>query len=196
MDKKTPRMFTGCETALAYAISAEKICGNNADFLNANPPVVPIFVSLLFQSLEISIKRAGIDSRLFTIGQAKQCRHGHGIQELAALLDNRLGDNRFGAVIMAMTFASTHPNRKKIIKEMICGHRLQKTRESYAFRQLGYGEVAEGDFATIQPLSDWIKSVKETASNLPKIIETLSDWKILPIKPKHFTRWLIRRQGQ
>jgi len=195
MNKQTTRIFTGNEAALAYAISAKRICGDNADFLSANPAIVPIFVSLLFQSLEISIKQAGVDSGLFTMqeARARQQRSGHGIKELAALAVDRLGGDPFGPVIMAMTFANTHTNSGRIIKEMICGDSLQKTRESYASRQLGYGEVAEGDFAIIEPLSDWIESVKETASNLPKIIDILSQWKASASKSKHFAIWLRER---
>ena len=198
MNQQTVRMFTGYEAAIAYAISAERICGNSADFLEANPAVVPIFVSLLFQSLEISIKQAGVGSDLFTIQEARsrQRRSGHGIKELAALAVNKLGGDPFEPVIMAMTFANTHPNSKQIIREMICGNCFQKTRESYASRRLGYGEVFEGDFAIIEPVSDWIESVKETAFNLSKTIDILSQWKASPSRSRHFAIWLKEQQDK
>lgn len=195
MNQQTTRMITGREAAIAYAISAERICGNTADFLNANPAIVPIFVSLLFQSLEISIKQAGVESSLFTMQEARSCpqRSGHGIKELATLAVNKLGGDPFEPVIMAMTFANTQTNSEQIIREMICGDRLHKTRESYTLRQLGYAEVAEGDFAIIEPVSDWVKSVKETAFNLSKTIDVLSQWKASASKSKHFAIWLKER---
>jgi hypothetical protein len=188
-------MFTGCEAAIAYAISAERMFGDNAGFLDANPAVVPIFVSLLFQSLEISIKQAGVGSGLFTMQEARvrQQRSGHGIKELAALAVEKLGGDPFDPIVTAMTFANTHSNSAEVIRQMICGDDLEKTRESYASRRLGYGEVSEGDFAIIRPVSDWIEAVKETASNLPTIIDILSKWKASASKSKHFAIWLRER---
>ena len=188
-------MFTGREAAIAYVISAKRMFGDNAGFLNANPAVVPIFVSLLFQSLEISIKQAGVESGLFTMqeARARQLRSGHGIKELAALAVEKLGGDPFDPIITAMTFANTHTNSAEIIRQMICGDDLDKTRESYASRRLGYGEVSEGDFAIIRPVSDWIEAVKETASNLPTIINVLSQWKASASKSKHFAIWLGER---
>jgi len=195
MNKQTSRMFTGREAAIAYAISAERMFGDNAGFLDANPAVVPIFVSLLFQSLEISIKQAGVESGLLTMqdARARQQRSGHGIKELAALAVEKLGGDPFDPIITAMTFANTHTNSAEIIRQMICGDDLDKTRESYASRRLGYGEVSEGDFAIIRPVSDWIEAVKETASNLPTIINVLSQWKASASKSKHFAIWLGER---
>lgn len=93
MNQQTSKMFTLQEAAIAYALSAEKICDGSRDFLNENPCVVPVFVNLLFQSLEISIKAAGIGSTLFTIGEARsrQTRSGYGISELATLAVEKLG---------------------------------------------------------------------------------------------------------
>jgi hypothetical protein len=195
MNQQTTRMFTGREVAIAYAISAERMFGDNAGFLDANPAVVPIFVSLLFQSLEISIKQAGVKSGLFTMQEvrARQQRSGHGIKELAALAVEKLGGDPFDPIVTAMTFANTHTNSAEVIRQMICGDDLEKTRESYASRRLGYGEVSEGDFAIIRPVSDWIEAVKETASNLPTIIDILSQWKASASKSKHFAIWLRER---
>jgi len=195
MIQQTNRMFTGHEAAIAYAISAERMFGGNAGFLDANPAVVPIFVSLLFQSLEIFIKEAGIESGLFTVQEARsrKQRSGHGIKELAALAVEKLGGDPFDPIVMAMTFANTHTNSARIVRKMICGDELEKTRESYASRRLGYAEVFEGDFAIISPVSDWVESVKETASNLPTTIEILSQWKSSTSKSKHFAIWLRER---
>lgn len=195
MKQQKARMFTGQEAAMAYAVSAERILGDDGGFLNANRAIVPILVTLLFQSLEISIKQAGLESGLFTMQEtrARQQRSGHGIKELAALAVQKLGGNPFHPIVMAMTFANTHPNSAEIVHEMICGDKLEKTRDSYASRRLGYGEVSQGDFAIIEPVRDWIAAVKETAENLGTTIDIVSQWKSSASKSKHFAIWLEQR---
>jgi hypothetical protein len=89
-----------------------------------------------------------------------------------------------------MTFKSREPNSAEIIKQMICGDELEKTRESYATRRLGYSEVAEGDFAIIDPIEQWVAAVRETATNLPAAIGVISKWKASPSTSKHFAIWL------
>jgi len=192
MTKQTNRIFTGHEAAIAYALAAERIFNNDYDFLNTNPSVMPIFVSQLFQSLEISIKHAGIASGLFTEDEARarQMRSGHGIKELATLAVEKLGGNPFEPILMAMTYFNTYQNSKEIIRKMICGQEFEKTRECYASRSLGYAQVSNGDFALINDIPSWIAAVKETASNLPRIIDILSQWKASPSKSKHFAIWV------
>lgn len=73
---------------------------------------------------------------------------------------------------------------------MICGKEFEKTRECYASRSLGYAQVSNGDFALINDIPSWIAAVKETANNLPKIIDILSQWKASPSKSKHFAIWV------
>lgn len=183
---------------MAYALSAERIIGQDAGFLDASPACVPIFVSLLFQSLEISIKQAGLESGLFSMQEvrSRQQRSGHGIKELAALAVKKLGGDPFDPIVMAMTFTSREPNSPEIIRQMICGVELGKTRESYASRSLGYAQVAEGEFAIIQPVKHWIAAVKETAANLPITIDILSQWKTSPSSSKHFAIWLKEKSGE
>lgn len=151
---------------------------------------------MLFQSLEISIKQAGIESGLFSMHEARsrQQRSGHGIRELAALAVEKLGGMPFSPIVMAMTCKSQKPNSAEIINQMICGDNLDNTRESYATRRLGYSEVAEGDFAIIEPIQDWVDAVKETAINLPTTIEIISKWKSSPSQSKHFAIWLSERR--
>jgi len=190
--KSKQHIFTGTETAMAYAISAERLCENNTNFLKANPTCVPIFVSLLYQSLEISIKQAGIDSGLFTLQEVlhRQYRSGHGIEEIAALAVEKLGGNNFEPVIMAMTFKNQKNNSAEIINQMICGKKLKRTRECYASRCLGYAQVSEGDFAIIKPVKQWVDAVKETALNLPSAINVITQWKNTAKKSEHFLIWL------
>lgn len=191
-------MFSGQEAAMAYALSADRILGQTSGFLDANPACVPIFVSLLFQSLEISIKQAGLKSALFSIQEARsrQQRSGHGIKELAVLAVEKLGGEPFDPIVMAITFRNNRPNSAEIIRKMICGVELDKTRESYASRCLGYAQVTEGDFAIIEPLDQWVSAVKETAANLQTTIDILSQWKASPSSSKHFAIWLRGNYGE
>jgi len=185
-------MFGLDEAAMAYALVAEKLFEPDGSFISSQSAVVPLFVSMLFQSLEITIKHAGIESGLFTLEEARRRgnRSGHGVEELARLAVERLGGDPFHPVIMAMTFANRDSHSYDVIKAMICGDQMKKTRESYASRRLGYGEIREGDFALIYPLADWIASVKHTVMSLPKTIEALSQWKSSASNSKHFAIWL------
>jgi len=192
MNKTSHHMFGLDEAAVAYALAAENVVGNDASFVNTNPAVVPVFVSLFFQSLEISIKHAGVESGLFTMQEARsrQNRSGHGVKELAALAVEKLGGDPYNPIIMAMTFSNDSDGSAQFINEMVCGKALEKTRDAYASRRLGYGEVYEGDFATIEPLGEWIASVKQTALNLSKTVDILSQWRRSASKSKHFAIWL------
>jgi hypothetical protein len=193
MTKTTKKhIFTGNEAAMAYALNAERIFGDDYDFLTNNPPVMPIFVSLLFQSLEISIKHACIESGLFSESEARDraMRSGHGIKELATLAVERLGGNPYEPIIMAMTYFNTEKDSKEIIRQMICGDDFETTRKCYASRSLGYGQIADGDFAFIGDISRWITALKQTASNLPEIIGILTQWKTSTSKSKHFAIWI------
>lgn len=192
MSQKINHVFTGQEAALAYALSAERIFGDNVNFLNENQAVIPIFVCQLFQSLEISIKHAGIESGLFTESEARSraMRSGHGIKELAILACEKLNGTPFDPIMMAMTHFNAVQNSGYIIRLMISGTEFEKTRECYATRCLGYGQVTNGDFALIDDIPKWIASVKETAINLTKTIEILRQWKASPSESQHFAIWL------
>ncbi len=196
MGTANSHIFSLDEVAVAYALAAERMLGNNAAFLDTNLAVVPIFVSMLFQSLEVSIKHAGAESGLFTMQEAlnrKSRRSGHGIKELCTLAAERLGGNSLDPIVMAMTFSNPNERSSQFIREMICGNKMEKTRDAYAYRRLGYGEVCEGDFALINPIAEWISSVKQTALNLPTIIDALSQWRSTASKSKHFAIWLQER---
>jgi hypothetical protein len=174
-------MFTQQESATAYAVAAQHMLGDDTSFLENNAAVIPIFVSMLFQSLEISIKSAGVESGLFSMKEARSpqdTRSGHGIKELASLAEEKLGGDNFNAIILALSFSNGQDRVAEFLHEMICGSALEKTRDSYASRRLGYGEVHKGDFALIYPVSEWVSAVKQTAMNLPTTIHILSQWRV------------------
>lgn len=185
-------MFSLKEAAIGYALTAEHIFGTDGAVLNTNPAVVPIFVSLLFQSLEIAIKHAGIESGLFTIEEARsrQNRSGHGVKELATLAVEKLGGDPFDPIVMAMTFKNANTRSGTFVHKMLAAPELERTRVAYASRRLGYGQVAEGDFALIDPIPEWIESVKQTAVGLPNTVQILAQWSASPSKSKHFAIWI------
>ena len=83
-------MFDLQEAAKGYAKAAERILGEDADFLEDNQEVIPVFVALLFQSIEISLKYLGVEAGLFSAQEAKNrklTKNGHGLGEIAGLVN-------------------------------------------------------------------------------------------------------------
>ena len=72
---------------------------------------------------------------------------------------------------------------------MIHGDCFEKTRQCYASRCLGYGQVADHDFALITDISSWVDAVKQISQNLPKIVDVFLQWKMSPSNSKHFAIW-------
>lgn len=187
------RIFTGQEVALAYALCAERLFCQEEGFLDKNPTVVPIFVSHLFQSLEISIKHAGIESGLFTMQETRKAQRGHGITELATLAVGKLGGEH-SDLVMAMTcFSPDDVRSSEIIAKMIYGDEFDTTRKCYCSRRLGYAEVANGEFRILDPIPEWIESIKQTAMKLDFTIEILTQWRASPSNSKHFAIWFTHR---
>ena len=178
MNQQDAHIFDFEEAALAYAITAEKMIEGDGKLLEAEPAVVPIFVTMLYQSLEISLKHVGIESNLFNRHETfkKQTKKGHGVEDLARLAYERLGSSSYDPIIAAMTYNNCGHNSALVIREMIYGDRMSKTREVYASRRLGYGEIGNSDFALINPLEEWVCAVKETAENIQKAIDIISQW--------------------
>ena len=115
-------MFNLQQAALAYAKAAEIVLGDDVTFLNQNQEVIPVFVSLLLQSLEISLKHIGIEGKLFTEKEArdrKLTKNGHGIEEIANLVNDRLGADQDYPVIMALTASLNDEQSSEIIQKMI-----------------------------------------------------------------------------
>ncbi len=187
-------IFSLNEAALAYALAAERILGPDAAFLEAHPAVIPLFVSHLFQSLEISIKHVGLAAGLFSERESRDRarRSGHGIRELASLAVERLGGEHPSSnpLTMAMTFANTETQSITIIEKMIYGPEFERTRNAYTSRGLGYSEVANGDFALINGVKKWVEVIKQTAESLPKTVEIVTQWKNSPSHSKHFAIWV------
>lgn len=185
-------MFNLQEAAIAYAKSAERILGEDESFLNGNQEVIPVFVSTLFQSLEISLKHLGIESQLFSAKESrdrKLTKNGHGIKEIADLINNRLWADKDYPVIMALTAGLNSPQTADILRKMVFAKEFESTRQSYQTRNLGYCQLKSGDLALVNALKPWCDVVLAVAKNLPAAISVVSEWKISSSSSQRFAIW-------
>lgn len=173
-------MFSLDEAAKAYAKAAECVLGEDAEFLQNNQEVVPVFVALLFQSVEISLKHLGIEAKLFTEQEARNKRltkNGHGIREIADLVNERLGADGDYPVVNALTAGFNDDIGKEILRKMLFGSEFEATRQAYQSRDLGYEQLNKGDFALVEGLNNWATTVRNVAECLPSAIGVVEQWK-------------------
>ncbi len=185
-------MFNLQEAATAYAKGAERILGEDGKFINENQEVVPVFVSLLFQSFEISLKHLGIEAKLFSEQEArdkKLTKNGHGIREIADLVNTRLGADSDYPVVMALTAGLNDSQSSDIIHKMIYAPEFDATRQSYQSRDLGYAQLKQGELALLNGLKPWVMAVRNVANNLPISIQVVTEWKNSSSNSKHFAIW-------
>lgn len=186
-------MFNLQEAATAYAKGAERILGEDERFLNDNQEVIPVFVSLLFQSLEISLKHLGIEAKLFSEEEARDKKltaKGHGIREIADLVNERLGAaDRDYPVVMALTARLSNSQVADILHKMIFAKEFDSTRQSYKSRNLGYLQLKPGEFALLDGLKPWVVAIREVVENLPIAVRIVSEWKKSNSNSKHFAIW-------
>ena len=185
-------MFSLQDTAIAYAKGAKRILGDDVSFLNDNQEVIPVFVSLLFQSLEVSLKHLGIESQLFTSAESrdrKLTKNGHGIEEIADLVNNRLGANKDYPVIMALTAGLQNSQTGDIVQKMIFSPEFKPTRLSYQSRKLGYSQLKPGDLQLLNGLKPWIVAIEDVSENLPTAIDVVSEWKKSSTNSSTFAIW-------
>ena len=185
-------MFSLQDAAIAYAKAAKRILGEDAIFLSDNQNVIPVFVSLLFQSIEISLKHLGIESQLFTKQESrdkKLTKNGHGVKEIADLVNDRLGANKNYPVIMALTAGLKNTQTAGILEKMIFAQEFEPTRRSYQNRNLGYAQLTSGELQLLNELKPWVVAVEEVAQNLPVAIGIVSKWKKSNSNSTTFAIW-------
>jgi len=185
-------MFSLQDTAVAYAKGAKRILGKDESFLNDNQEVIPIFVSLLFQSLEISLKHLGIESQLFTSAESrsrKLTKNGHGVKEIAKLANDRLRANDDYPVIMALTAGLENSQTSDIVNKMIFSPEFSPTRQSYECRNLGYSQLKPGDLQLLDELNPWVVAIDGVANNLPTAISVVSEWNKQKTNSSTFAIW-------
>ena len=169
--------FTRDQTALGYAKCAERVLGENVDFLTKNPETMPIFIALLYQSLEISIKHVGIESQLFTEKESRRTGLGHEIEALANLANDKLeAINKPPIIIDALTDELDRLTQE-IIDAMIFNKRLELTKKLYSNRNLIYGEIEDRELGYIDNMKPWAEAVKKVATNLGRAIEKIEKFK-------------------
>lgn len=191
-------MFNLREAAAAYAKAAERVLGEDVEYLNKNQELVPVFVALLFQSIEISLKHLGIEAALFTEREARDknlTKNGHGVREIADLVNMRLGADRDYPVVNALTAGLNDGREARILREMLFGLEFEATRQSYQSRNLGYAQLNQGDFALVEGLKPWVTAVRNVADNLPTAIGVVKQWKSSPSNSSHFAIWYLGRRG-
>jgi len=185
-------MFNLDEAARAYAKAAERILGDDADYLSRNEELVPVFVALLFQSIEISLKHLGIEAGLFTEQEArdkKLTKNGHGVREIADLVNAKLGANKDYPVVNALMAGLDEDWHAEIIRKMIFGPEFEATRKSYQSRNLGYAKLKQGGFAVADGLQPWATAVRNVAENLHRAVGVVKQWKSSPSNSEHFAIW-------
>ena len=185
-------MFTMQEAALAYAKAAERILGEDGEYINNNQELVPVFVSLLFQSLEISLKHLGIEAKLFTKQEArdrKLTKNGHGIKEIADLVNTRLGADKDYPVVTALTAGLDDSQAADFLHKMIFANEFDSSRHAYQSRNLGYSQLKAGELKLLNGLRPWVAAIKDVAENLPAAIRIVSEWKNSSSNSKHFAIW-------
>lgn len=159
-------MFTLNEAALAHALAAEKLLGVDENFLNENEATIPVFVNLLFQSLEMTLKSFAIEAGLATeqeLRDKKTTRNGHGIKEIAELINNKIKNKQLVDMLLPRQGCSISND---IVKAMIFDERFSATRESYIKRNIAYSQFAEGDLQLVHGLKQWVDAVKKAAINI------------------------------
>lgn len=173
-------MYSLQDAAIAYAKAAKRILGEDAIFLSDNHNIIPVFVSLLYQSIEISLKHLGIESQLFTRQESRDrqlTKNGHGVKEIADLVNDRLGANKNYPIIIALTAGLNNTQTAEILQNLIFSLEFEPTRRSYQNRNLGYAQLTSGELQLFNGLKPWVVAVEEVAQNLPVAIGVVSEWK-------------------
>lgn len=145
-------IFNRKEAALAYAKGTERILGADEGFINNNQEMVPILVSLLFQSIEISLKHLGIESGLMSERESfdkKRTKNGHGVKEIADIINTGLGVDRDFPVLLAFSAGLHNIQAFNILRVMIFSSKFDSTRESYASRNLGYAQINTDELSLV-----------------------------------------------
>ncbi|MBN4075429.1 MAG: hypothetical protein COA71_11905 [SAR86 cluster bacterium] len=163
-------MFSLQEAALGHAISAEKLIEGGADFLNNNEPAIPVFINLLLQSIEITFKAFATQTELATDRELRSreiTRNGHGLNEIASLIDGRINDNTIIDLLLPRQgFAVSN----SILNAMIYGQKFHPTRESYCSRNIIYAQFDLGELQVIGGVLEWALAIKQAAQNIDRAV--------------------------
>ena len=162
-------MYTLIESAIAHAKAAEKLVEPDGKFLNEQKSTIPVFVNLLLQSIELTLKAFAVEAGLFQPSELrkKKFKNGHGVNELALAINERISPNDVVNLLLP-TASDTISNT--IVKKMIYSVEFEPTRESYAKRKITYNEFAQGELQVINGSRDWYKAVLEASLNISSAV--------------------------
>ena len=178
---QTTKFMLNCEeAAVVCALRAERVLDKAPDGL-LNRTIIPPSVSLLFKSLEMSIRCAIVESGVvaYTETIGPKMHDEHGIEELVKLAAKRL-KVKPSVIAEAMTHKIKSYSEKDMIEDMIYSRAFEKLRIAYAKNCLGSAELCNlkgGSFSTISDVKVWIEVVKKTAEKLPMTVGVFSDMK-------------------
>ncbi len=116
-------------------------------------------------------------------------KNGHGIREIADLVNARLGADKDYPVVNALTAGLSNSQAVDIIHKMIFAKEFDPTRQSYQSRNLGYSQFKPGELALLNGLEPWVVAVREVAENLPSAIRIVTGWKNSSSNSKTFAIW-------
>lgn len=162
------------EVALAYALCAERLVAGDPNILNTQLGTVPVLVHLLYQSLEISLKRIG--SRFQLLGGKDPDglnleNSSHDVMALARAI--QAGFPEYDVLSLLTATVSDDSLGANYVARMIMSAEFEETRVAYKNRDLGYADYKS--FAVFSShIQEWIKAVKDTAQNLEKFIDVLA----------------------
>ncbi len=159
-------MYSLSEVAIAHALAAEKLLEPEGTFLNQTEAMVPVFVNLLFQSVEMTLKSFAIEANLANeqeLREKKTTRNGHGIKEIAEIINAKMGNQTLIDILLPRQGFSLYND---ILKAMIYENCFSKTRESYIYRKIAYSQFKEGELQVVQGLKSWVTAVKKAAQNI------------------------------
>lgn len=167
-------MYTLKEASLGHAKAAERLIFDGVDFLNDSHEVVPVFVNLLFQSVEMTLKSLATEAGLVDLKGLRKTKtfgNGHDIDKLAKYIEKESG---VPCVVDLLLPRQGFIDSNIILKEMIVGDRFAPSRRSYQSRNITYSQFEEGELQIVEGLNDWVKAVKKAAENIDSGLEGIS----------------------
>lgn len=165
--------FSLQEVAFAYALCAERLVASDPNVLNTHYGTVPVLVHLLYQSLEISLKRIGRRFHLLGGKDSEGHRLENSSHDVKALVDAiQAGFPGYDFIAHISKAVEDDSLDANFLGRMLTADEFADTRLAYQNRKLGYAELQSFTIFTSH-IKEWIKAVKDAAQNLEKFIGEL-----------------------
>ena len=190
------------DAASAYARGAQIIIGESPEHLNQYRALVPVVVSNLYQSIEISIKYAGVESGVLQESEIRGFRsnplpqhlqhNGHDIDLLLGAIDHRLEMDGSGAGVCAIQICAGDLVGRELIRTMLTDSRLKSTRDAYCSRRLGYVEIESKEVSFPTALPAWSAATICVAESIDGAVAALKELSGTPLEKRKHTLARIR----